>query len=475
MRRILLQDNSGVIMIGALIITVFFIAISISAAEFSSNHYVSTRRTLVASSALNAAEAGADAFMTQINADSQYQGTNSAPSGATDSCTGYTPTPATLINNSVQGKVTYETCVKASTLSTEKVVYATGKVYLPATAATPMLTRKVKLIINQTTGPSYNVMSGPGGLNLGPNVHILTGPIYVGGKLTLANNATIGTILTPVTSYIGDTACPSPATSSYPQACPSSSVGITTSNNAHVYGTTHVATTVDTPSRFTQPGATQNDSIPPISLPPADHSILTSGMSNSGSMSGKACSGGVMHLSGHYTGSSTTNLNVANNCSVILDGDTWLDGNLIFGNNSSLSVLGSLSSAPNLIIDGSTGFDSGNNGSILTNILSVGINMYTFWSADTSCRPNCANVTGTNLSSSQALTTINLDNNFIGAANTSFYSRWTGISVNNNATVGQLIGQRIDLNNNGSIVFSLLSGGIGTSTWNVRYYEQIYQ
>lgn len=474
-KLIFLNQQDGIIMIGAFIITLFFLAISLSAAEFGVSHYTSTRRTLTTSGALNAAEGGADAFMVQINQASTYQGTTNAPSTATDSCTGYTPAPVTLVSNTPQGKVTYETCVKNGTISGEKIVFSTGKVYQPTTAANPIVTRKVRLVINQVAGTTYNVMSGPGGLNMSNNVHILTGPVYVGGKLTLNNGASIGTLLTPVTTYVGDMACPSPATAAYPQVCPSSSVSVITGLTSHLYGDTHVANTVDTASRFTQPGATQHDTIPAISLPPADHATLTAGMSNSGSMASQSCSGGAMHLSGHYSGSSGTNLNIANNCTVYLDGDTWLDGNLIFGNNSSLTTLGSLATAPNLIIDGSTGLDTGNNGGILTNILGVGLNVYTFYSTDSSCNPSCSNVTGTALATSQALTTIKLGNNFLGAANTKFYSRWTGLVVSNNATVGQLIGQRIDLNNNGSIVFSLLGGGSAATTWNVRYYEQIYQ
>ncbi len=463
--------ESGIILVGVLIVTAFFMVTSLALAEFGVSHYQSARKTLIATSAINAAEAGADAFMYGINAATDYQGTNNAPVGATNSCTGYTPAPVTFVNNSVQGKVTYESCVKNGTISGEKIVYTTGKVYLPSTSSTAKVTRKLRLVINQALTPSFTVMSGPGGLNLSNNVRITAGPVYVGGKLTLAPNATIGSIGTPVPTYVADLACPSPATSAYPMACTSGN-SIAIGNNAHIYGDVHPLNNADNPSRLTNGGIIDH-TVPSISLPSADHGTLTAGLPNSGGMAAQVCSGGAMHLSGHYTGSSSTTLSGANNCTIYLDANVWLDGNLALGNNTTLRPGNSVTSPVNLIIDGSTGFTSGNNSFVTANPTGVGFNMYTFWSADASCRPNCSNITGTALSTSQQLTTINLSNNVSGAANIYFYARWTKLVLGNNATVGQLIGQTIDLNNNGDIQFSSSSGGTPNG-WDVRYYEQIY-
>src|SRR5688500_6557918 len=107
-----LKNENGVIIIGALMVTLFFLITSLAVAEFGVSHYSSARRTLQAAGALNAAEAGGDAFMVAINNSSGYQGTNSAPADSSDSCN-HTQTPVTLVNNSAQGKVTYETCVKS--------------------------------------------------------------------------------------------------------------------------------------------------------------------------------------------------------------------------------------------------------------------------------------------------------------------------------------------------------------------------
>lgn len=471
-----LASQNGVIMIGAFIITLFFLTVSIAAAEFGVQHYTSTRRTLITSGALNSAEAAADAFMFNINSNTLYQGTNNAPSTATDSCTGYTPAPVTLVNNSVQGKVTYESCVKNGTISGEKLVYTTGKVYLPATSLTPFETRKLKLVINQSLPANYTVMTGPAGLHLSNNVQIVTGPVFVGGKLVMENGSAIGSIATPTTVYVGDKVCPSPADSTYPLNCGSSSVSATTDISGHIYGDTHVLNTVDNTSHFTLPGVTQHDTIPAVTLPPADHAALTSTPTasvNSGGMASKLCSSGTMHLSGHYTGSITTNMTIANNCIIYIDGDTWLDGNLVLGNNNVIAVSNSLSSAPNLIIDGSTGLDTGSRGGISNNGSNIGLNVYTFWSA-ASCTPSCSNLTGTNLANSQGVTTIDLENNFTGAANTKFYAVWSQLVLGNNSTVGQLLAQKIDLRNNGSVIFGNIGGGTGY-TWDVRYYEQIYQ
>lgn len=458
-------------MIGAFIVTFFFLMTSLAVAELGINHYTSTRRTLITAGSLNASEAGADAFMNNINTDTNYQGTTNAPPAATNSCSGFTITPVVLVNNPVQGKITYESCVTPGTIPNEKIVYSTGKVYLPATAASPRVTRKLKLVINQSLPTGFTIMSGPGGLVLGNNVRITAGPVYVGGKLSLSNNSTIGSVATPATTYVADIACPVAANSTYPVPCASGN-SITTNINSHVYGDVHVLNNVDTPANFTNAGVVDHN-VPPINLPAADHNTLTAGLANSGAMAAKNCSGGTMHLSGHYTGSVATNLAVDNNCTVYLDGNVWIDGNLILGNNDTLKVGPAVGSPINLIIDGSTGFNSGNNAFITASDSSVGLSLYTFWSADSSCTPNCANVTGTALATSQGVTTINLANNAGGSANVQFYARWSKLVLSNNATVGQLIGQAIDLNNNGDIQFS--NSGAGTpSGWDVRYYEQLY-
>ena len=91
----IIKKQDGVIIIGAFVVTFLFLIISLSVAEFGVTHYTSARRTLVTSSALNGAEAGADSFMYQINQNSGHTGTTNAPSGTSDSCTGYTITPHT--------------------------------------------------------------------------------------------------------------------------------------------------------------------------------------------------------------------------------------------------------------------------------------------------------------------------------------------------------------------------------------------
>jgi hypothetical protein len=462
-----LGSQSGVIIIGAFIITIFFLTVSLAVAEEGTNHYVSTRRTLVATNALDAAEAGADNFLYSINQSSTYQGTNNAPTNATNSCSGYTSSPVTLANNYTEGKVTYETCVQNGSLSNEKYVYATGKIYLPASRSTPNVTRKIKIVINQSVLPNYTIVTGAGGLVLNNNVAIAAGPIAVKGKLSLGNNASIGTSSVPVDVYAQDVACPTPADSTYPQQCSSGNT-ITTSNNSGIWGNVHVQNNVDTPSRVHG----TLDHVPgTISLPSVNRTSLLQNITANGGA--PSCSGGTLHLHANnfYSGS----ISSANNCTVYIDGDVWIKGNLTLGNNSTLVANTGLATTPNIIIDGSGGFSTGNNAGISLNSLNIGVNMYTFWSADSSCNPSCSSVSGSALATSQATTTINLSNNFSGAANSKFFAVWSQLAVGNNSTLGQLMAQRIVLSNNGTIGFSLAGGGGGTGPWNVTYYEQVFQ
>lgn len=475
-----LHSQRGVIMIGAFIITFFFLVVSLAAAEFGVQHYVNTRRTLVAAGALNAAEAGADKFMHQINLDSNYQGTNAAPSGTTDSCT-YAPVPVDLVNNSVQGKVTYETCVKNGTIGNEKVILATGKVYLPASNPVPLVTRKLRLIITRANTAGNTIQTGPGGLNIQNNVSILSGPVYVGGRLTMANNSSIGSAVLPVDVYAEHVSCPTTGGSTYPVQCTGAPpYSISTANGVKINGNVYAKNGVDVPSRVT---GTISTTVPHIDFPIIDHNTVTTAHAWTARSDNGGCGGGnTWAANTHFTG----NVVLGNNCHIIVGGDIWIDGTLNLGNNSSLTAINGLTSQPKIIVDG---YDYAKEGSVIMgnnvafkpNSAQIGFQLLTYYSFNaagngpSSCNPGCTTLAGSELFASQGKTTIELENNFSSAVGTLLYSRWSGIIVENNATIGQIMAQRIDLSNGGSIVFDL-GGSPGTASgWDVRYYEQVYQ
>jgi hypothetical protein len=108
---------------------------------------------------------------------------------------------------------------------------------------------------------------------------------------------------------------------------------------------------------------------------------------------------------------------------------------------------------------------------VLTNLFFVGINFITYHST-AACSPDCASVTGVDLKNSQAVYTINLNNQGLGAGS-SFYARWTGVRLTNGGSIGAVMGQTVSLNNSGNITIGSSTTSGGSWSWDVRYYEQL--
>lgn len=469
------NNQSGMILTIALLLGASFIVISLAVIQFSVQHYITARRGLAQVDALDLAEAGADNFMYHLNQDSSYSGTNtSCPISTSGS------NPVILYNDSVKGKGTYETCYQAGSISNEKIVYSVGKIYLPAGSASPLSTRTVKLIVEGSQPANYAVQTGPGGIIIGNNVLIGLGDIYTNGFITMGNNSTMGTIVTPVNVWAANYQCPAgnPPGSSYPALC-GSGEPISMNNGTHIYGNVRANGQVNPgccASKMSGPGLTATSGVGPTTLPDPGRAAMKANATNTmTAANASSCSGSYKTWTNvHITG----NVNLPNNCTITVGGDVWIDGSLTAGNNNVFAVLASLSSSPQLAIDGSGGFDMGNNPVLASNILGTGFRVVTYWNS--TGNPDAASLTGDNLYNSMFISnnrsnphyTIKTGSNASAAVGSTLYAVWSGVQLNNNGTVGSIIGQIIDLNNNGTISFNGLGSG-GASTWDVRYYEQL--
>jgi len=141
-------------------------------------------------------------------------------------------------------------------------------------------------------------------------------------------------------------------------------------------------------------------------------------------------------------------------------------------NTSQLIVSDALGATkPVIMVDGSTGATFDNSATLVPNASGTGFEVITFYSK-ASCSPDCTSVTGTDLNNSRSVTTITLLQSSSGAG-TIFYAYWTEVSVGNTGQIGALIGQTINLNNNGTITFTT-STGTGTSSWIVNGYRRSF-
>lgn len=123
------------------------------------------------------------------------------------------------------------------------------------------------------------------------------------------------------------------------------------------------------------------------------------------------------------------------------------------------------------MVDGSGGATFSQSATLTPNSSGTGFEVITFYSKG-SCSPDCSSLTGTDLYNSKGVTTITL-NNSSSAPNTLFYAYWTEVTVGNIGQIGALIGQTINLNNNGTITFTT-STGVGTTSWVVDGYRRSY-
>lgn len=466
-RRMRLSRQSGYLMLLVIIMGAVFLSIIVAITASSTSNLKASRKSYQGLDALSVAEAGADNAIFNLNKDNTYTGTNT-------SCpiTGSGSNPVTFFTDSIKGKGTFETCVTNGTISNEKIIYATGKIYLPTTSATPVATRKLRIVLIGTfvPGSNYAVQTGPGGLNMSNSATIVNGDVYIGGKITMSNTATIGSVAKPANVWAGDFVCPSPADATFPQLCASGSP-ISISNSAHIYGTVNANNQVSG-SGMSNPGLVGTSGVANSVLPDYDRAAQKTAVTSTITAASASCSNNQTRTwaaNVHITGGNVT---LSNNCQVTMMGNVWIDGNLSLSNQSVIKVDNTVATTPTVMIDGSGGLSVGNQASVSSNSAQIGAQFITFW-ANSGCSPDCSNLTGTGLANSQGVVTITLGNQGLGSGST-FYSRWSAISVGNTGSATQVLGQTVNLSNPGNITFGGgSSGGSGTYSYAVRYYEQI--
>lgn len=457
-----------------LLITGIAIVIMITAisSETITNHSTAVHNNY-AINAQMAADAGLDEALNKMNTVTDWTGTGGE---------------VTLLDDATTKiKTTYDVTVTAGIDDEHKTLNVTAKTYSPNTAASPKVTRKYAMDIEAVTsgnGPT-SVSSGVGGLILNANAKISGGDVVVDGKITMSNNSQIGLSTNPVNVRVADQICPLDHGSGYPRVC-DSALGDTITDpivmglTSKIYGNVQAknqtsGTNMSNPGLVTCSGTNCD----PVALPPFDRTSFKSAVNASGqtmtSTQASTCSGGVVNWPAgvHITGG---NVVTPNNCTVKINGNVWIDGSFTPGNNGKVAVQDSLGTTmPDIVVDGSGGITLNNNATVVPNNLGTGAEMLTFWSADTSCSPDCSSITGTDLYTSQNTQTINLDNN--GAAPGSIlYAYWSKITISNNGAIGAVAGQTVQLSNNAVINFTSSVPGSDNriTTWVKRGYMRVY-
>jgi hypothetical protein len=477
------SGQDGFILLLTLVEGMVFILILTGIAQLALTNLTAAKRSFQSLTALQVAEAGADAAVFNVNlnanAGGSYTGTTAPVNGACGLATSSQSSgnAVTFINDTAHGKLTYENCVVDTSLIVdpndatknryEKTVYSVGKIYQPATSTAPRAVKRVKLILEGGPAGDYSVETGPGGLVMSNSSTITNGNVYVGGYISMTNTSQIGSAAAPLIINAANYNCPTTAPyTGYPQLC---AVGepISIGNSAHIYGTVN-ANGQTTTTNMTNPGLSQTSGVLPVTLPTYDRAAQKTRVANTVN-GNQSCSG-----NGTLTFAANTKINgdltAGNNCVITTQGDLWITGNISFTQKAVIQPSAALTTAPTVMVDGSAGISLSQQSGVAANTGGVGISFITFY-AVAGCSPNCSSLTGQELINSMAVTTIDLSNQSLSAGS-SFYAYWSAINVGQGGSLGAILAQKIILSNSGSVSFSNTQGA-STYSWSVHYYEEM--
>lgn len=426
---------------------------ALALATFTINHYSRVQNDVLASNALLSAEAGAEQTLYELNQDSDFSGYASEQE---------------FFNDTTQGRGTYQTQVLPGSISNEKLIIATGRLYRRAGDSQPKVTRKVRLTVVGTSPNTYSVQTGPGGLVMGNSATIANGNVYVNGTLTMNNSSRIGSSSNPLNVWAAHISCPTSGGSSYPSQCSSGQPISIIGTQAEIYGEVR-ATNQTNGSHMYNPGLIADSEAAPIGLPAYDRDAQKAAVATTISGAAASCSGSQTRTWEADT-KITGNVTIANNCVVTVNGNIWITGTLTLSNSSRLKLGNSVTTAPYIMVDGNS-ISLNNTSSVLANAGGIGFWFINYYST-ASCAPDCADVTGTDLYNSKDLNTISLGNSGL-AAGSVFFARWTKVTLGQSGSIGAVLGQTVELNNTGNISFGTQLSS-GTSIWSIKNYTQIF-
>jgi len=189
------SEEQGSILVSIIIVAIFLTFIVSSLMVLANANLSRSKGRIYLLQAQYAAESGADAALAQLNSGN-------------DTYTG-TTTDVQMFSYS-QYKSTYAVTVAAGSTGKEKVITATGKVYVPSTAASPRMVRKIEVLANRTSSSTTSSVVSRNVIQIDSGVKNLQAKdLFVNGYITMAKNTTnlIGENITVAGKNTGATNC----------------------------------------------------------------------------------------------------------------------------------------------------------------------------------------------------------------------------------------------------------------------------
>jgi hypothetical protein len=172
------RQQRGSILVTILTLMIFLSLTIMALAVLVSSNVTRARSRVMLLQAQYAAESGADAAIAYLNNDptASYAGT-----GATS---------VTVITSS-RYKATFTTTVSAGSNSKQKIITATGKVFVPASSATPKYKRTIRVTADRSTTTTASSLVSRNILAIASSVkNVNARDIFINGYITMAKNTT---------------------------------------------------------------------------------------------------------------------------------------------------------------------------------------------------------------------------------------------------------------------------------------------
>jgi len=456
-------NQRGMILVSALIISTVLMVIGFTLISAVSGQYRLASDDVYVDNALQAAEAGVEQSVEQLNQN--------------DSFAGYT-TPQTLFNNQTQGYGTFVASVTSSPDDTNaKIITSTATTYHYGQTTHPVSTRKVKVTVVGTASAGYSVSTGPGGLILGGSASITNSSVYVNGTITMTGASSIGTQANPVTVDAANISCPKGSSpgSTYPTLCTDGSQPISLAYSTKIWGSVCATGQTSTgPNNNIQGGSSGvglqvGCTSPSVSQPVYNRSAVVGAVTTtaSGTSGTYACSGNksiTLPANIDLTGST---ISWGNSCTITISGNVYIPGNLSVGGAVKIKVADGLGATrPIIVVDGT--ISVGGTASMIANASGAGIDFVSFKNATGN---PASTPTGTNLYNSQSQQNITVGGS-VNLAGMIFDAYWSKVSLSGSGNVGAAAGQTVDLSGAGTVVFGTTLSS-GSKTWTISSYQQI--
>jgi hypothetical protein len=170
------SQQSGSILVTILVLMIFSATMLLGLDILANANLFRARGRIFLLQAQYSAESGADAAIATLNSgNTTYTGTTS---------------DVQVLSNS-KYKATFATTVSNGSSASQRIIVATGKVYVPANATTPTYTRRIRITASQSSTQTASSILSRNIIEIASGVkNVYARDIYVNGYIDMAKNTT---------------------------------------------------------------------------------------------------------------------------------------------------------------------------------------------------------------------------------------------------------------------------------------------